>query len=481
MVVNKIFGNARYIIVFLVVVLSFSTVLFFDAKILNDGDVFMHVAVGQWILQHLAVPHVDPFSYSFLGAPWVAHEWLAETLMGLAYNWGGWSAVLVLTGLAFSSAMGGVAMFVTQRGGSLLAVSLTLFLSCFLTLPFLLVRPHILALPCFVWWSICLLRAREKGNAPPSWPTVLILLVWANLHGSFAMGLLLVLPFAFEAVWAEKQSRLHVLGAWLRFLLLSCVAVSITANGWRGLLFPVQLIMMPQLAMINEWQPMQLQWDNSFLIACCAFIYVVITRRVKIPFVRWVLLIGFVYCSIKHVRYELLTVIFAPLILAGPLGQMAQEQPQGQIWLRVSTIQWSVLVLAVGMLTGLRMVCPFVLTDRSSAPVSALAHVPAELRKQPVLNSYGLGGILMLEGIRPNIDGRADMYGYAFMQEQDALMGGDKAALQAWSTEFGVQWAFLMPTEKLVNVLDSDPQWRRLYTDRYAIVYVKEKFVTPFL
>ena len=92
-----------------------------------------------------------------------------------------------------------------------------------------------------------------------------------------------------------------------------------------------------------------------------------------------------------------------------------------------------------------------------------------------------MGGILIMQGGPPIIDGRADMYGYAFMKEHDAVMAGDKAVLQAWSTEFDLRWACLQPTERLVNVLDSDPQWKRLYTDRYAIVYAKEKTPAPAL
>src|SRR5262245_28551789 len=46
--------------------------------IFNDGDTFWHLATGEWILRHGAVPTKDPFSYTFAGGPWQAHEWLAE-------------------------------------------------------------------------------------------------------------------------------------------------------------------------------------------------------------------------------------------------------------------------------------------------------------------------------------------------------------------------------------------------------------------
>ena len=39
----------------------------FVPQILNDGDTYMHIAAGNWIIQHRAVPSVDPFSYRLPG------------------------------------------------------------------------------------------------------------------------------------------------------------------------------------------------------------------------------------------------------------------------------------------------------------------------------------------------------------------------------------------------------------------------------
>ena len=55
----------------------------------------------------------------------------------------------------------------------------------------------------------------------------------------------------------------------------------------------------------------------------------------------------------------------------------------------------------------------------------AIAAVPASLRDRPVLNSYSFGGPLILAGIRPDIDGRADMYGDTFVLAHQRLVSGD--------------------------------------------------------
>ena len=72
----------------------------FSPAALNDGDTWSHLATGEWILAHGAIPRVDPFSFSFAGQPWTAHEWLAELVMALAFRAAGWSGVALLTGAA---------------------------------------------------------------------------------------------------------------------------------------------------------------------------------------------------------------------------------------------------------------------------------------------------------------------------------------------------------------------------------------------
>ena len=76
----------------------------FSPAVLGDGDTFSHLATGEWIIAHGAAPRADPFSHSMPGAPWIAHEWLSEVLLALAFRLGGWSGVVLMTGAAAASA-----------------------------------------------------------------------------------------------------------------------------------------------------------------------------------------------------------------------------------------------------------------------------------------------------------------------------------------------------------------------------------------
>src|SRR5271168_3114869 len=69
----------------------YAILLLSGERLLNDPDTYWHIAAGNWIWAHGAVPTVDPFSSSLAGAPWTAHEWFAELILAGAYKMLGWT------------------------------------------------------------------------------------------------------------------------------------------------------------------------------------------------------------------------------------------------------------------------------------------------------------------------------------------------------------------------------------------------------
>lgn len=50
-----------------------------------SGDVWWHLMTGRWIIEHHALPHSDPFSFTASHAP-VMHEWAWQVLGWLVYS-----------------------------------------------------------------------------------------------------------------------------------------------------------------------------------------------------------------------------------------------------------------------------------------------------------------------------------------------------------------------------------------------------------
>jgi hypothetical protein len=451
------------------IALAIAAAAMWASPILNDGDTYWHVATGAWMLDHQAMVRVDPFSHSAPGQAWTAHEWLSEILMALSWRAAGWQGVMALFGAA-TGALALILLTILRRRLTLAvcAVILVLVLAC--VGPSLLARPHVLAWPVMAAWVAALLDARDRGAAPR--PMLLLLMVlWANLHGSFVLGLALIGPFALEALLERREDRWLVLRGWGLFGLAAVAAACVTPHGLHGLIYPFQLMGMALTPTIHEWHSADFSQLTAFELTLLAGLYVCLSRRPRIEPLRLILLLGLLHLSLAHVRHQPVFVIIAALVLAGPLAQTARvfcEPPR-----RLQAAALGVLASLAVVVLALRLSAPVVLADRPMVPVTALSRVPAELRRQPVLNDYGFGGYLIHSGVRPFVDGRADMYGDAFIAAYDAAVRPDPAALEALLSRYRITWTLLRPDNPAVAVLDRDPRWARSWSDPYAVVHIR--------
>ncbi len=442
----------------------------FDPRLLNDGDTYWHLAAGNWMLDHHQVPHTDPFSFTRAGAPWQAHEWLAEVVMALAFRLGSWSGLVTLYGFALAAA---ALLLTRQLGRSLsgLGLALTLALALACAAPNLLARPHVLILPLVVAWTIALLQSREAGRAPPLWAAGLMLL-WANLHGSFVFGFLLLGALALEALYdAPAVRRWPALRAWGLFAGACLAAAALTPQGPAGLVFPFKLMGMTSLAGVDEWRPTDFAKAGPFEIALAVTLFVGFSRGVKVPPVRLLLLVGLLHMALQHNRHVMVVALVAAMVLAAPLAEaLGQPKPERR---PQSAPAWLGLVAMALALVAARAALPLTRADGPTTPGAALDHVPAVLRDQPVMNDYGFGGYLIFRGVKPYVDGRTDLYGDAFMADYYRLMSPDPAVLAQTLRSRNITWTLLPPTAPAVAAMDAQSGWRRVYADQFAVVHVR--------
>jgi hypothetical protein len=181
--------------------------------------------------------------------------------------------------------------------------------------------------------------------------------------------------------------------------------------------------------------------------------------------------------ALTHQRHELVLALIAPLFLAEPIGRSfgrtAARPPQPL------AAPLALFALVVAALIGWRAVHPVERRDAVNTPLTALAHVPPQVRAKPVLNTYSFGGYLAFRGVRPFIDGRADMYGDDFFRHDMALMRGDDAEFDRAMKRYGFAWTILSPREALVRRMDAKPGWRRIYADKRAVVHVRDAATAP--
>jgi hypothetical protein len=438
--------------------------------VLNDGDTWLHIAVGRWIIETRGVPWTDPFSLTLGGTPWTAHEWLSELAMAAAYRVAGLSGVLILTGAAAALAVGLLATHLRRWLDPFPAVMVMIFaIAC--TAPSLLARPHILALPALELWSAGLLLARSRAARPSYWLLPLMTL-WANLHGSFPFGLALVVPFALEAAFADPPAWRRNARDWAGFLAASIAAAMITPYGWHTLMLPIRLLGMHQVGQIGEWRPVDFSSLQPLELALMALLYLCLTRGVRLPPVRLLVLLGLLHMALSHARHGMLLGFVAPLLLAEPLAPVVN----GAEGTRGRAPAWRIVAAGLAaVLTVGRLAWPVVARDGTSTPVTALEHVPAALWDKPVFNDYSFGSVLIFDGIRPFVDSRAELYGDKFLVRYQALIRPDRAALEETLRQYGIAWTIMPPGAPVAEFLDTLPGWGRAYADGFAVVHVKRE------
>jgi hypothetical protein len=231
----------------LVVAALFALGLVLGLQKIRDFDYWWHARTGELILETGTVPRADAFTYSVPGNRWVDIHWLFQVGLAEVRALGGTAGVVVAKAVcvaALTALLLGVGL---RRGGialSALAVGLGLLVAGDRFMP----RPE---LPSFVLLAAVLLlvdRHERRGGRGILWAVPLQLL-WANVHGLFAVGLaVLAIALAAEALRplvvpgaALRRDRLGPLAA---ALVLSAAVSLVNPNGVDGLLYPVQQLQM---------------------------------------------------------------------------------------------------------------------------------------------------------------------------------------------------------------------------------------------
>src|ERR1700748_3799838 len=59
--------------------------------LLIDPDTMWQITIGQWIIDHGAVPTTDVYSFTMRGQPWISTQWLAQVAYAQTYRLPGWA------------------------------------------------------------------------------------------------------------------------------------------------------------------------------------------------------------------------------------------------------------------------------------------------------------------------------------------------------------------------------------------------------
>jgi len=443
--------------------------------LLNDCDTYWQIITGQWILDHGAMPRADTYSFTKAGEAWISSSWLAQVLYAAAYRIAGWAGPVCLAAAAVATTFALLTSILSRRIRPGYAI-LIAFSALVVSVTHFYARPHVLALPFMVAWAHGLASASERREAPSFW-LLPLLAAWANLHGGFVFGLVLVGGFALDGVWNAASDRRWQLGLrWLGFGVAACVACCMTPYGWETLAASYRILDLGELLhLIFEWMPTDFGTIGRFELCILALLTGALLYGVKLTPPRIALVLGLLHMALSHVRNHEILVLVLPLVLLTPVvEQLKLRAPlpaagrAGASWASAAIL---IAVFAIGAVTS--SVRANYLPPAGHSPAAAVEILKSRNVKR-VLNQDAFGGYLIWRGIPVFIDGRAELYGEDFsLKYYRATFLKDVNLLFDVLKDYDIDAVLLNPDTPASSLLDRVEGWQRIYADKSSVLHVR--------
>jgi len=501
------------------IVIAFMVGSFIAGTSLHDPDTCWLLALGRVIFTTGQLPPIDPFSYTFasLNLPFVMYQWLTELTFFLLFQFAGLNGmVMILSVLAAFTLLGLPFMLSRQLPKTRLftcAITVLLILSA---TTHILIRPEIFSYFFLsVWMTLMTLwRKRiflsEKTGLRSAFALGALMLVWANFHTAFMIGLvaLLVVALTYEI---ESRTLAKISADEIKFLFLAFALATVATfcnphvlGLWTYL---PGLYFSPINQYIDELKPisgvdLQNPTYYPFLIQGLVSIVVLIRHWRLVGSEKTKPAGGVIFSTIAVVVCIYLGLIarrmmpFMAIILAWDsifstyvrksevpdkpgFGQLVDARLQA---LFNPTLPNSFLIVGLAALFGAYITVTRIAPPQ--VPMGSYAFkVPSEATEflksiQPeghVFNDAQYGDLLIWQSPRHPlvfIDTRFDMYGPEFVRQYQTMrfaMPGYQQLLD----KYKIAWLFVPVDSPLAKSLANSAGWKAIYQDRIAVILLK--------
>lgn len=455
----------------------------------RDGDLGRHIALGRSIIDDGQIPTVDIYSHTMSGGEMVPHEWLSQAAFAGTERWLGFDGIGVLTALLAALPWAIMYRWLVKRGRPIwLSLGLvTLGVSASIT--HWASRPHIFTWVFFVVW-VTLLEDFRNQQRTHVWWLVPLAALWANTHGAFVVGFILVGTYLVGSLLATRlrpgqaSSAAHkhlllVLAGTFFASMLNPSGIETIVNGFsyvsedfllqftgeynspdfhNPLSWPFLLMILLTLVLPHRWNPTSLLLTLSWTV--------------------------FALYSLRNI--PLYAIVMTPVLAGMAMSWWASERRRAgslRLWGRMRAYSRLEKMASGGLLSLVLVAITAFAVTRSPQddfgfkpsvfPIAAL-EVIGEPPGERVFNFFIWGGYLEYcchPAIPVFIDGQTDYYGTALTVEYDRAIRG----LPEWRQVFAdhqIDWVLIPPETGLAEVLTEADGWREVFRDQTAVVYV---------
>jgi hypothetical protein len=485
----------------LLAAIVFVSIFTMAARIPTDPDTWWHIKTGEYIIQTQTIPTTDPFSHTKNGQLWINHGWLAQIFWYALYTLGGWP--LVSLGLA-TIVLAAFYFVWKQIQANIFVASLTIILGAIVSSVIWAARPQLLSF--LLTAIVAYLLDRFKRHNGSLWPWLpLVVLLWANIHGGFAIAFMLIAAYlAGETCNRLTKHQADPVLSWEQFKhllwasLISLAVVALNPHTWRLWLYPFQTVGIGALRdFIAEWQSpdfhltlaqpfvlmlllvfaavgrsgRQADWTDLALIAMWTLWSLFAARNIAI--------FGLVVTpalaryadeawSRQWQTWGYQRVPFAAL--STPASRRAARSPRSILnWILLGLITAAALIkisLPLNAETILNI-------EKKNLPYKAVSFLQKHRPAGPIFNSYNWGGYLIFR-LQPDypvyIDGRTDLYDDLFIRRYLGVVAANEGWQQILQQD-GINLVFIETDSSLARFLRLDPAWQEIYRDEMAAIF----------
>lgn len=450
------------------------------ALMLGHYDLGWHLAAGDLIRDQGKVPLHDPWAFTTGDKQWFNLSWLWDVIASVVFQTTKFDGLVVLTVACGAVIAGYLAALCLRFGASVAAVCIAVLSACLLYPSFsaapnvyLAASPNTATmLFAVMFYGECLKRTRW-------WLLPVMIVFWANLHGGFLLGFLIIGAFGGVALLKRDWAGVKI------FALagIGCfIATFVNPLGWLIYEGSAATIGHFVQAHIGEWESyyrnMSMPESIPGIVYALAFAALELRfRKSPCPIEARLLSWLFLLMGIYQFRYMAFFFLFSAVPLAFHLDRLLPK--------RLGSFEVQKALLAAGIMGAcalplayvqakpdLRM--PYMLEEQDAR------YLQTRLPQARLLNHWNAGGLLIFytRGTVPLfVDGRAaTAYPDDVLRDYFALvhMEIDEAAWDKVIEKYRIDTVFWVKAhEQLRRFLVDKRGWKEQYAGTYESIYVK--------
>jgi hypothetical protein len=473
----------------------FLGVILIGPRTLNiDGDLGRHLTIGNYIIYNQVIPTADLFSHTMIGQPLTPHEWLAQVFFALANLSLGLDGVVILEALVIASTFVIVFLDTLKRSNSyLIAAFLTLIAAAASSLHWI-ARPHIFTFLFIAIWTL-LIRKIVNGDTKLLWAPPLIMLIWANTHGAFISGFVVLACYlagwVLEHYFSQARPSSKIIKDLLLIGGLSILTTLINPAGWHLWATSFGYIQNTYLTSHTQeyFSPdFHLSGALPFLAMISFSIFILSRNLRKLPFSEGLLLAGWTAMGLYSARnIPLYAIIAAPILGYCLYGSINRFTVTTRTEMRIQAIEDQLkgylIPIGIALIAALLLYKGIPMDiqrngnqfDSEVFPVEAVNWLDQNPQSGNMFNYFSWGGYLLYR-LWPSekvfIDGQTDFYGEKLTRDYAEAISADPLWEDVFR-KYQIQWAIIPSESELAKELDKWTEWKTLYQDDSVRIFGK--------